>query len=277
VASAGTTAIRAAVSVAIAAGNTRVWSEASSGVVTDVPLAAFPEVIRAAIEPAGVRTAQIALVGEPDAPACYTMWLSPLTSISAEADALHRAALAQLADAVMRDHKIAMTQHARRSTDARPEPVDVAPDAPAIETMFDSNQFDAQLVDVHSDQIGLIAITIDGLDELGAELSTLVERTVADRLASSLRAHDVIAHVGDGSFALLLLDVDRRTAFEISKRVRSRACQPVEAEHDLLAISLSVGLAHESGLVDPVELFASAQAALSDARQAGGARMLVAS
>ena len=44
----------------------------------------------------------------------------------------------------------------------------------------------------------------------------------------------------------------------------------------MVDISVSVGLSHDVGLVDPAELFASAESAMADAQDAGGARMLVA-
>jgi GGDEF domain-containing protein len=86
----------------------------------------------------------------------------------------------------------------------------------------------------------------------------------------------VVALVGDNAFAVLLVDVDRRTAFEISKRLRNEASQPVDVEGEAVEVSISVGLSHDVGLVDPVELFASAESAMEDAQDAGGARMLVA-
>jgi GGDEF domain-containing protein len=65
-------------------------------------------------------------------------------------------------------------------------------------------------------------------------------------------------------------------AFEVSKRLRSDATAPVELDGETVELSVSVGLSHDVGLVDPVELFASAESAMADAQDAGGARMLVA-
>ena len=48
------------------------------------------------------------------------------------------------------------------------------------------------------------------------------------------------------------------------------------AELGEMVLSISVGLSHESGLIDPVEMFEGAQAAMHDARHEGGARMLIA-
>ena len=76
---------------------------------------------------------------------------------------------------------------------------------------------------------------------------------------------------------MLLVDVDRRAAFEISKRLRVDVVRAVELDGAARSrCSISVGLSHEVGLVDPVELFASAESAMEDAQDAGGARMLVA-
>ena len=103
-----------------------------------------------------------------------------------------------------------------------------------------------------------------------------MRRAVAARLSGSCRKNDVVALIADNAFAVLLVDVDRRFAFEISKRLRSDVSEPVDVEGEAVELSISVGLSHDVGLVDPVELFVSAESAMEDAHDAGGARMLVA-
>jgi diguanylate cyclase (GGDEF)-like protein len=140
--------------------------------------------------------------------------------------------------------------------------------------------FDDALAHVSSDETGLVVLGIDNIGTItaagGSDAADQVRRAVAARISASCRRNDVVALVGDNAFAVLLVDVDRRAAFEISKRLRADASQPVEVDGEAVEVSISVGLSHEAGLVDPVELFASAESAMEDAQDAGGARMLVA-
>jgi GGDEF domain-containing protein len=284
VASAGTTAIRAAVSVSIAAGNTRAWSRAGAGGIADVELNELPEILRAAVQPSGIVSIQIAVVSDHDRIACLTMWLSRSPVISPESGARHRAAVEQLTAAVefdrRRDELAAQTaaaEAAAQAVIAARSPRVVVPLLDAFDNAISVEAFEVLLGKLDSDQLAVIALSIDDRQRLAASDAAIVDREVAGRLAASCRSNDVIALVGNGTFAVLLADIDRRTAFDVAKRLRSQVSQPVDTESGLAEITLSVGLAHESGLVDPLELFGSARAALSDATQAGGARMLVAS
>ena len=150
-----------------------------------------------------------------------------------------------------------------------------------LATMPTRRDFDDALAQVSSDETGLVVLGIDNIDaitaEHGSEAADLVRRAVAASLFGSCRKHDVVALVNDNAFAVLLVDVDRRAAFELSKRLRGDASQPVDHDGEVLKVSISVGLSHDVGLIDPVELFASAESAMEDAQVAGGARMLVAS
>ena len=141
-------------------------------------------------------------------------------------------------------------------------------------------EFDDALASLKSDETGLVVLGIDNIDAItgarGIDAAEHVRRAIAARLSGSCRKNDVVALIGDNAFAVLLVDVDRRVAFEISKRLRSDASEPVDVEGEAVEVSISVGLSHDVGLVDPVELFASAESAMEDAQDAGGARMLVA-
>src|SRR5215217_4254972 len=76
VASAGNSAIRAAVSVAVAAGNTRAWAGAKHEAVVSIDMSTLPEIIRAAVLPTGIISVRVATVDEADCPMCLVMWLS---------------------------------------------------------------------------------------------------------------------------------------------------------------------------------------------------------
>jgi diguanylate cyclase (GGDEF)-like protein len=285
IASVGNSAVRASISVSIAAGNQRAWAQANPGEVVDVAIASLPEVIRASIQPSGLQSVRVASVGPGESSDCLLMWLTRSATVSPEAHARHKIALQNLTDAAARDREVAAERaaqgQARRAAaeaDATAARDDEAGDV--LSTLPDRRQFDAALADVNSDETGLIVLGIDNLDEITADLGPdaayQVRATVAGRLSRACRRNDVVAWIGDDAFAVLLVDVDRRAAFEISKRLRSDVSAPVELESGSSEISISVGLSHETGLVDTAELFASAESAMEGAQEAGGARMLVA-
>ena len=64
IASAGNSAVRASISVSVAAGNQRPWTSIEGNNIVDIPVAALPEIIRSAIHPSGVQTICAAAVGE---------------------------------------------------------------------------------------------------------------------------------------------------------------------------------------------------------------------
>ena len=285
ISSSGNSAVRASISVSIAAGNQRAWAQTTPGVIVDVAIASLPEVIRASIQPSGLQSVRVAAVKHGETNDCLLMWLARSANVSPEAHARHTIALQNLTDAAVRDREVAAERAAQeelaRQVARASEPVDRDADGgDVLATLPNRREFDAALAKVSSDETGLIVLGIDNLDEivgeLGADAADQVRATVASRLSNSCRRNDVVAWIGDNAFAVLLVDVDRRSAFEISKRLRSDVSAPVELESGSPQISISVGLSHEVGLVDTAELFASAESAMEDAQEAGGARMLVA-
>jgi diguanylate cyclase (GGDEF)-like protein len=284
IASAGNSAVRASVSVSIAAGNQRAWAQASSGEIVDIAIPSLPEVIRASIQPSGLQSVRVAAVTHGDTNDCLLMWLARSATVSPEAHARHAIALQNLTDAAARDREVAAERAAEELARQAAQPTEPvghdADGADVLATLPNRRDFDAALADVRSDETGLIVLGIDNLEqivgELGADAADQVRAAVAARLSRACRRNDVIAWIGDNAFAVLLVDVDRRAAFEISKRLRSDVSAPVELGSGTPEISISVGLSHEVGLVDPAELFASAESAMEDAQEAGGARMLVA-
>jgi diguanylate cyclase (GGDEF)-like protein len=283
IASAGNSAVRASISVSIAAGNLRAWAVARANALADVHLAALPEIIRAAIQPSGMQSAQVAAVQHGDERDCLVMWLSRATATTADVEARRALTLEALVDAAQSDRSAAAARLAGEQQ-AAAEPaitgLDRLPEIDPLETMPGRGEFDKALARLRSDETGLIVMKLDNSEQIvethGDQSLEAVLRSIATRLASSCRRNDVIARVDDDSFAVLLVDVDRRAAFEISKRLRAQIGEPIELASGSLDVSISVGLSHEAGLVDGVELFVSAESAMVDAHEAGGARMLVA-
>lgn len=285
VASAGNSAVRASISVSIAAGNQRPWTTVEGNDIVEIPVAALPEIIRSAIQPTGVQSICLGVVEVDSTRDALAMWLTRHPSFSSEARARHETVIANLREAAARDRADAsdralLEQQARLEQQAL-EPLPRAePAGDPLATLPNRSEFDDTLAHLHSEETGLVVLGIDNIDAItdghGRDAADRVRRAVATRLSGSCRKNDVVALVGDNSFAVLLVDVDRRVAFEVSKRLRGDASAPVELDGAMLEISVSVGLSHDVGLVDPVELFASAESAMVDAQDAGGARMLVA-
>src|SRR5262245_61862046 len=285
ISSAGNSAVRASISVSIAAGNQRAWASATPGQIVDVPVMSLPEIIRAAILPSGLQTVRVSSIGDETTVDCLVMWLSRSTSVCSEAYARQTTALQNLSDAATRD-RVDQVQLAEQQAQARAEAqaaavrVEPTEDVDVLTTLPRRREFDDALAGVRSDETGLIVLGIDNIaairEEFGSDTAEQVRRAVATRLSGAVRRNDVVAWIGDNVFAVLLVDVDRRAAFEISKRLRADASAPVEVSATTVEVSLSVGLSHEVGLIDPAELFVAAESAMEDAHQAGGARMLVA-
>lgn len=289
IASPGNSAVRAAISVAVAAGNVRAWADVVADEIVDVPVAALPEIIRAAVEPCGIHFVQVAVVREADEIACYTMWLSPSVDPDLGARDRHARAVAQLAAAATADRVRAEEQAARAAAIAAARAAeagdrDVARATSGAMALLDAlpghDHLARVLNELVSDEAAVMVLSIDDAEGIAARHGEDGLRgalqVVAQRLLDSVRKHDVIAYIDDVTFALVLVNVDRRTAFEVSRRLRGVLSEPMPEGDWPDALSISVGLAHEDGLIDANEMFAAATSAMHDARLEGGARMLIA-
>jgi diguanylate cyclase (GGDEF)-like protein len=285
IASAGNSAVRASISVSVAAGNQRPWTSIEGNSIVDIPVASLPEIIRSAIHPSGVQTICAAAVECDGTRDALAMWLTRSPAFTADARARHSTVMSNLRDAAARDRadaaQRALVEQQARAAQLAAEPQDSDQvEVDPLATMPTRREFDNALAHLESDETGLVVLGIDNIDaitaERGGDAADHVRRAIAARISKSCRRNDVVALVGDNAFAVLLVEVDRRAAFEISKRLRNDASQSVDIDGEAVEVSISVGLSHDVGLVDPVELFASAESAMEDAQDAGGARMLVA-
>ena len=288
IASPGNSAIRAAISVAVAAGNTRAWNGLAGDGIVDVPVAALPEIIRASVEPCGIHSVHVGAVHDGDMVACYSMWLSTSAFPEAGVRERHLQVLAQLRAAVEHDRliaaesaKVEAARAAARAAETGDRTAERAQaEIGALAALPDRDHFDLTVAELQADDAGVLVIGIDDpaaiVDTYGTDGIDLARRTVATRLVASVRKHDVIAYVEDDTFALILVNVDRHTAFDISRRLRATLSEAMPPELGQTVLSISVGLSHESGLIDPAEMFADAHSAMLDARQEGGSRMLIA-
>jgi len=89
-------------------------------------------------------------------------------------------------------------------------------------------------------------------------------RRAADRLGSSTRSSDLLAHLGDGHFVTLLLGCNLHGARLVADRVAGLLAE-------VLDVPFAVGLAaYQDEMTDPSELMDAVVGATSDARAAGG-------
>ena len=126
--------------------------------------------------------------------------------------------------------------------------------------------------------MALLAVRIDGLAEIvsthGAEAAQIVRRKVAVRLRGAVRASDVVASLGGGTFALLLATIEaaadaQRVALKLARLLR----EPFSVLGSPLGVAAHIGVAvHPADGADAEPLLATALAsALAAARRRGGA------
>ena len=115
-------------------------------------------------------------------------------------------------------------------------------------------------------------------DSLGHAAGDRVLLEVAQRISASIRAADTAARFGGDEFAVLLEDVeDLQAAAETAERILEALGEPLELEHNDLAIRASLGISvTEPGTtIDADELIRNADAAMYIAKSdgKGGYRM----
>jgi diguanylate cyclase len=130
----------------------------------------------------------------------------------------------------------------------------------------------------------LLMIDIDRFDTigqaLGLEAADLVLSQVADALNDSVRAGDFLFRIGDDRFLILMAEAPAATAVaNVANGLRERIARLSLRMHNGTAATLtvSIGTAVHDGHPDYQRLFDRAEAALRQARQAGGNRVVAGS
>lgn len=284
----GSGVLRAAVSVAVAAGNDRLWRDAPDGDTEQLPARALPEVIAAAAEGDGVRhvhTGRVVIDGEVDAVA---IWFETWSGV-ADADE-RRSVLTTLRAA-------ALTERERRAALAEATPTDATaqteaaggertfdpndPDLDGVTGVYTSDWFDDHLADNDErEEAMLVLIDIDGFaplsEEFGEEAADGVLRVVADRLVANCRRDDVIARIGHDRFAIVFGDIERSQVMTVAKRILSEVAEPLPAEIGPSSVTATVALSHQVGLIDIEEMLESAVDALGSGKRSGAGRLVLA-
>jgi diguanylate cyclase (GGDEF)-like protein len=112
-------------------------------------------------------------------------------------------------------------------------------------------------------------------DRLGHAAGNQVLREVAQVIKDSIRANDFAARFGGDEFVIILPDGDKNGALRVAQDIRSRISE-IRARGDgaEMSVSVSVGIAEvgpEESLASSYdEMLAAADAALLDAKRAGG-------
>lgn len=110
---------------------------------------------------------------------------------------------------------------------------------------------------------------------LGAAAAARVLREVVTIIKDCIRAEDLVARLGHDDFVIVLPEGGRSGALRVAQDIKSRAAR-IRARGDgaKLRLSLSVGIAEigpEESLASGYgEALAAAEAALHEAKQAGG-------
>ena len=108
-------------------------------------------------------------------------------------------------------------------------------------------------------------------DTLGHDGGDLLLKTVAERLRSVTRAHDIVARLGGDEFVVLQVGVkNKEQAEEFAYRLATAVSRPVKLKEQSVvpAVSIGVALAPADG-VDPERILKSADLALYKAKSEG--------
>ena len=108
-------------------------------------------------------------------------------------------------------------------------------------------------------------------DSLGHQVGDSILRKVAERLSSTLRAEDTVAHLGGDAFVIILPRLGNEgSAADLAQRLMQAVTPPIEAESGLIHCTISIGIAYFPRDADNTEtLLKNAEAALYEAKRAG--------
>lgn len=282
----GSGVLRAAVSVAVAAGNDRLWRDAPVGGTEEQAVRSLPEIVGAAADADGVRAVHVGAVGSDDRVDAVAMWF----------ETWHGVASADERDDVLDQLATAARQEAERRAELAASGVQVVDDAVDVsgERTFDPNdpdldpvtgvlcaeRFEDRILDLEREEAVLLVIDLDGFatigEEWGSDTSDRVLRIVADRLVESSRRDDLVARIGHDRFAILFGAMERSAAVTVAKRLLVAIAEPLGLDAGPASITGTVALSHQVGLVDVEEMVESATGALASGKRIGAGRLVLA-
>ncbi|MFP5487273.1 MAG: GGDEF domain-containing protein [Acidimicrobiia bacterium] len=281
IAGGGTGVLRAAVSVAAAAGNDRAWRDAPDGDTAERPVRALPEVIAAAAEADGVRAVHVGCVRTDEAIESVAIWFETWQGV-ADADT-RRSVLRDLAAAGQqeRDRRASIVA-AEPDAEEAPSGREFDPSDPALDALTGTLRAErfAQVLDEYDrDEAIIVLLDLDGFASVASDwddaTSDAVLREIADRLAANCRRDDVIARLGHDRFAILFGHVDRSEVVQIAKRLLASVAEPLPGPGPE-RVTATVALSHQVGLIDLDDMLESAADALASGKRAGAGRLVLA-
>jgi diguanylate cyclase (GGDEF)-like protein len=286
----GAGTLRAAISVAVAADNTRLWGDTDGLDTVERPTHSMPEIVRTAAEASNIATAHIGSVLDDADPslAALAIWFEIDGSVADPTE--RRTTMEMLSAAAERQRAFFAEREAERVANA-PAP-ESAPsgrrefdaDDPTIDSvtgLATRADFEGAMDDYESDEATLIVVDLDGFskvaDEYGETIADAILREIADRMVSSCRRDDLIARIGPDTFAILFADAPRSVGMHVAKRLLDTIAMPLPIAGGPEVVTATVALAHQFGLVDMEELLESADDAVASGKRSGTGRLVIAS
>jgi diguanylate cyclase (GGDEF)-like protein len=291
----GTGVLRAALSVAVASGNHRLWTDAPVDDTIEHQTRELPEVVRAAADASSVVATHTGVVRVDDRLEGVAIWFETsngVASVSERRQMLQLLSAAAERDAERADAEAEAAAQAEAELQAASGPSNADanqgrqfdptdPDLDPLTGLANRDCFDHTLGLYESDHATLVVIDIDHFDsiadEFNAEVADRVLVETVDRLLGECRKSDLVARIGTDTFAILFDDVERSIALKISKRLLDRISQPLLLTPGPTTITATVALSHQFGLVDTEELMESATDALKSGKRSARGRLVIGS
>lgn len=143
----------------------------------------------------------------------------------------------------------------------------------ALTDLFNRRAYD-ELVEDHRDNTALLLIDIDKFkginDTHGHIVGDEVLKRVANVISSSFRPTDFPCRIGGDEFAVIVTGVRPELKEVIAEKIESIAAELADgAEYGIPNITLSVGIAFNTGNMDGNEIYRAADKALYEAKERG--------
>ena len=146
--------------------------------------------------------------------------------------------------------------------------------------MATPERFDEVLDDFEGDEATVLIIDLDEFslvaEEYGDEVSNRVLRIIADRLVEQCGPHDHLARLDHDRFAILFTEADRSTVLGTAKALLHVMAEPLAIDGGPAAVSATMALAHQIGLVDLEDMLDSANAAIRSGKRNGAGKLVLA-
>ncbi len=279
--------LRAAISVAVAADNSRLWSDIVDTETVERSTRSLPEIVRSAAEASNITTAHVGCIRD-ETVAAVAVWFEIDGEVANSDD--RDATMRMLAAAAERQREFFAARAAEEAANAPdPTPESTAgrqfdADDPKLDRttgLATRAEFEAAMEHYDSDEATLVVVDLDKFadvaEQYGDAITDAVLREIADRLVLSCRRDDLIARIGPDNFAVLFSEAPRSVGLQIAKRLLATIAEPLPVAGGPENVTATIALAHQFGLVDMDELLESADDAVASGKRSGTGRLVIAS